>query len=225
MNCASKRRSYSRGFRPLDRMPCDQQVVRVGELPDVTPAPVPDRIARAEARELLEPPSSNVRFADVDRLGVQQPVRLQRVHRDGRVLALEPAARVPIQENRGRGGRPIDDVGCRAVWDLCEVARPQFSPRAPTDEADGLKVRTDERGRERRQRVGRRRHAERLGRPAVIKASPRQSPRRALVVGTALASSHIAVERMLLFAPSGTRAPTRRSAGHRGKQQPADPTR
>lgn len=78
-------------FAPGDRVPRDQELGRVGKLPDVPAAPVTDWLPRSKARELLEPPISHVCLADVDGRAARYPASTERLDRDRRVFALEVA--------------------------------------------------------------------------------------------------------------------------------------
>jgi hypothetical protein len=64
----------ARHLVPRDRVPRDQQLVAVSELPYVASAPVAHRFARAEACVLSEAPAQRTRLADIDDLSSRDPV-------------------------------------------------------------------------------------------------------------------------------------------------------
>jgi hypothetical protein len=99
--------------RPSDLVPCDQQVVRVGELPDQPATAVSYRLAGAEPAELGQAPPQDVGLADGDLLRAFDPFASEAGFGHGRVIALEPTGRTGVYEHRDGGSWAIDHVRAR----------------------------------------------------------------------------------------------------------------
>src|SRR5450759_216847 len=69
------------------------------------------------------------RLADVDEFGSSDPPRFEDCHRDGRVLAFEPAACTLCEKGWLGAEGAQDDIDTRALGDFLELRRAQVTHR------------------------------------------------------------------------------------------------
>src|SRR5689334_11767603 len=91
-----------------------------------------DRLARAEVGQLTQAPPQLIRLADVDDRAVGDPVGLQCLMRNGRVLPLEPPGRVGLEELWRPFARPQDHVDAASAR---QVLRAYLLEGDPSHEA------------------------------------------------------------------------------------------
>jgi len=112
----------ARDLIPRDRVPRDEHLACVGKLPDVAASPVPYRLARAEACELLEAPARDIGLADIDDVAPRHPACSQRLGSGGRICALKATRGVRVEKRRPRGGGTVHHVSSWTARNRGEAA-------------------------------------------------------------------------------------------------------